>query len=81
MGKGEGEVSAYLCSESGRMIRGDRVPGDAVDGFVSTRSARVKAGELVREAHATFVPLCKIGPAILFRRNKFEGQSKGYETK
>jgi len=66
VGYGEGELSANLCSASGRMIRGDRGPGESVDEIELIRSTRVNVGELVRDAHATFVSLCKIGPAILF---------------
>ena len=65
------------------MVRGDRVSGGAaeVEAVMSIRSARVRIGESVRDAHATFVSLCKIGPAILFRRNKFKDPTKSDETK
>jgi len=57
------------------MVRGDRESGEEADGIV--RSARVNVGELVRDAHATFVSLCKIGPAILFNVISPKPQSKG----
>lgn len=66
MGNGEGELSANLCSAGGRTIRGDRVSGEVANEVELIRSARVNAEELMRDAHATFVSLCKIGPAILF---------------
>ena len=47
------------------MIRGDRRSCGEVDGIELSRSARANMGELVRDAHATFVSFCKIGPAIL----------------
>ena len=48
------------------MIGGDRESGGEVGGIALIRSPRVDIGELVRDAHATFVPLCEIGPSILF---------------
>lgn len=64
VGYGEGELSANLCSAGGRMMRGDRESGE-VDGIELVRSTRANIGESVREAHATFVSLRKIGPSIL----------------
>ena len=71
---GEGELSANLCSERGRMIRVDGGSGEEAGEIQLIRSPRVGGGEFVRDAHATFVSLCKIGPAILFQRNKPEVQ-------
>jgi hypothetical protein len=64
-GTGAGELSANRCSARGRMTRDDGGSGEDADGVQLARSPRVKVGELVRDAHATFVSLCKIGPAIL----------------
>jgi len=48
------------------MIGGDRESGGEVGVIELACSPRVDIGEFVRDAHATFVPLCEIGPSILF---------------
>lgn len=65
------------------MIGGDRESGGEVGSIELIRSPRVDTGELVRDAHATFVPLCEIGPSILLRGKskrptKDDGRMKPY---
>jgi len=58
------------------MIGGDRESGGEAGGIELVRSPRVDIGELVRDAHATFVPLCEIGPSILFDAVSPTGEPK-----
>lgn len=79
---GDGELSANLCSARGRMTRDDGGSGEGIDGSRFIRSPRAKVGELVRDAHATFVSFCKIGPAILSNvMNKNPNQTGSEEIK
>jgi len=58
------------------MIGGDNESGGEVGGIELVRSPRVDVGELMRDAHATFVPLCEIGPSILFDVVNSSGRQK-----